>query len=94
LISRVKLWMWTEQLESMLVLVIMAALLRTSYELSRPESSICRAEGFLPQTEAQQEWDDLTPWQKETSARAVKRYAAAQERKWRRWNEAMFERVS
>jgi len=35
---------------------------------------------------------ELAPWQKEWAEKAVKRYAEAQERKWRRWNEAMFER--
>jgi hypothetical protein len=33
-----------------------------------------------------------TRLQKEWAARAVKKYADAQERKWQRWNEAMFER--
>jgi hypothetical protein len=33
-----------------------------------------------------------TQLQKEWAARAVKKYTEAQERKWQRWNEAMFER--
>jgi hypothetical protein len=33
-----------------------------------------------------------TQLQKEWAARAVKKYAEAQEKKWLRWNEAMFER--
>ena len=32
------------------------------------------------------------PRQKEWTEKAIKGYAAAQEKKWRRWNEAMFER--
>ena len=33
-----------------------------------------------------------TQLQKEWAEKAVKKYADAQERKWHRWNEAMFER--
>jgi hypothetical protein len=36
---------------------------------------------------------ELTPWQKDASAKAVKQYAEAQGKKWRRWDEAMFERA-
>ncbi len=85
--------MWTDYFESMLALAIMAALLRVSYEMSHLEPSGSRAEVFLPQTTAQKE-PDLTPRQKEASERAVKRYAEAQPKKWRNWNEAMFERGS
>ena len=81
--------MWTDYFESMLALAVMAALLRASYEMSQPEPS---AEVFLPQTTAQKE-PDLTPWQKGASERAMKRYAEAQPKKWRNWNEAMFERM-
>jgi hypothetical protein len=35
-----------------------------------------------------------TPLQKEWADKAVKRYTEAQEKKWQRWNEAMFERSS
>ena len=34
----------------------------------------------------------ITPQQKAWSEKAVKQYTAAQEKKWQRWNEAMFER--
>jgi hypothetical protein len=40
----------------------------------------------------EQEWAGLPPWQRRASEKAVISYAAAQEKKWRRWNEAMFER--
>jgi len=36
---------------------------------------------------------ELAPWQKEWAEKAVKKYAEAQEKKWRHWNEAMFERT-
>lgn len=86
--------MWTEQFEFMMTLMVMAALLRVSYELSRPRSSESRYPGeLLPQTVAHQKEPVLTPEQREWADRAVRRYAESQEKKWRRWNEAMFERV-
>ena len=78
--------MWTEQFGSMLMLMIMAALLRASYEMSRSTSVSASALEFNPKTEPASR-------QKEWSEKAVKRYAAAQEKKWRNWNEAMFEPV-
>ncbi len=76
--------MWTEQFGSMLMLMVMAALLRASYEISRPTPVKTLAVEFSPKTEP-------TSRQKEWSGKAAKRYAEAQEKKWRRWNEAMFE---
>jgi len=34
----------------------------------------------------------LPPWQRKASEKAIERYAGSQEKKWRRWNESMFER--
>ena len=88
--------MWTDRFESMLWLMVMAALLRTSYELSRPKPQ----DPGTPPTkllastvgaDSPQNEPELTPWQKEASERAVKEYAASQGKKWRNWNEAMFE---
>ena len=42
----------------------------------------------------EQEWMGLPPWQRKASEKAIERYAVTQEKKWRRWNEAMFERSS
>jgi len=39
-----------------------------------------------------QEGTVLQPWQKKVSEKAIERYASTQDKKWRRWNEAMFER--
>jgi hypothetical protein len=85
---------WSEDFSSMLFLLVMATLLRASYELSRQRalresSSVLN----LPSTSASPKKSELMPWQREASAKAIKRYAEAQEKKWRRWNEAMFERV-
>ena len=39
-----------------------------------------------------QEWAGLPPWQKQASEKAIEKYTVTQEKKWRRWNDAMFER--
>jgi len=77
--------MWTEQFEYMLMLVVMAALLRTSYELSRSNPGKSASARSDPRR-------DLTPQQEEWAEKAARKYAEAQEKKWRAWNEAMFER--
>lgn len=70
-----------------MALMVMAALLRLSHELARPgpSPSLLR--------EADPSPTDITPQQREWAEKSVSRYAAVQERKWRRWNEAMFEKV-
>jgi hypothetical protein len=72
--------MWNEYL----TMVVMAALLRLSYEMSRPGSTI-------PQTSTNPNGGPLTSQQKEWAEKAVRRYAETQEKKWHRWSEAMFE---
>lgn len=75
--------MWSDWL----ALMVMAALLRTSYELARPGPGLPMKKDVDPKA------TELTPQQRDWSEKAAKRYAAVQERKWRRWNEAMFERA-
>jgi hypothetical protein len=89
--------LWSERFAEMCLLLVMAALLRTSYELSRWRGSAAEQDGdanllaaTVPVPLAK---EDMLPWQKEASAKAIKKYAEAQGKKWRRWNEAMFERV-
>ena len=53
-----------------------ALLLRDTAEASPPDPDL----------------SDLPPWQKEASEKAAARYASSQGKKWRRWNDAMFER--
>ncbi len=86
--------MWTEQFQSMLVLMVMAALLRASYEMARPKRSpeVSAFAETRPIKEAPKP-DALTLPQKEWADKAVKKYAEAQEKKWRNWNEAMFEPI-
>jgi len=86
----------SDEFASMLFLLVMAALLRASYELSRQRRAAEDAPSpvtNLPSTSTNREETELTPWQREWAEKAVKRYAQSQEKKWRRWNEAMFERV-
>lgn len=72
-------------------------MLSMAYALSRPIPSDKAKEDILltataPNTSSNQGWKDLPSWQKEASEKAVEKYTATQEKKWRRWNEAMFER--
>jgi hypothetical protein len=67
-------------------LLVMAALLRADYELSRPKVS--RGD---PPVSYLLEGPALDQRPKEWADKAIRNYAAAQDRKWRRWREAMFE---
>jgi len=99
--------MWYDSLDtlvSMLMLGIMAALLRAAYEAYRPKSPIAtnitqeRQNNLLASTamkpvstaEANNSFAP-TSQQKAWAEKAIQRYAASQEKKWRRWNEAMYE---
>ena len=76
-------------------MLLLAALLRMGYELTYPISTSRKDTVILPSTETnppEAKWPELQPWQRKASEKAVENYAAVQERKWRRWNEAMFER--
>jgi hypothetical protein len=90
--------MWSERFAGMLMLVVMASLLRASWELSRerslavePGADKARVGSNLYAV-TNPEDVELAPWQKEWAEKAVRGYREAQEKKWRRWNEAMFER--
>ena len=67
-------------------------LLLTGYVLSQPQTANIE-EGDIPSSGATREWENLPPWQRKASDRAIERYTRSQEKKWRRWNEAMFERL-
>ena len=74
---------------SYFTLLMMVTLLRVDYELRRPKETYTDTFALpLPNRLA------LSQQHKEWAEKAVKRYAEAQDRKWRRWNEAMFERSS
>lgn len=87
--------MWTEQFNSMLMLMVMAAMLRASYELSRSGSGLSEEAAVLADTCPVKEKikPNITSQQREWAEKAAKNYAQAQEKKWQHWNEAMFEGV-
>ncbi len=76
---------------------LFVALLCMGYSLSRPTPAKGKELYMLLSAtagagSADQEWASLPPWQRKASEKAVARYTEAQDKKWRRWNEAMFER--
>jgi len=77
--------------------MLFITLLCMGYSLSRPiPVSKAKSELLLPATISppDPEWESLPPWQRQASEKAIERYTATQEKKWRKWNEAMFERSS
>jgi hypothetical protein len=75
--------------------LLFVTLLSMGYALSRPQTASGAALDKLADntgTGQDREWQGLPPWQREASKKAIGRYAASQDKKWRRWNEAMFER--
>jgi len=72
--------------------LLFIAFLSMGYALSRPRSTHAKKEEGLLLPDILEEWNGLPPWQKEASEKAVTKYAGAQEKKWRRWNDSMFER--
>ena len=87
--------MWSEQFTNMLVLLVMGALLRASYELTgqrRVEADVATTYDTSVVSANPCAGIALTPQQREWAEKAVQKYAEAQEKKWRRWNESMFER--
>jgi hypothetical protein len=71
------------------------AFLSMGYALSQPQTASEKKEALLLHDTSgpsqNKEWAGLMPWQKKASEKAIERYAGSQEKKWRRWNEAMFE---
>ena len=77
--------------------LLFIALLSMGYQLSRPLTDSTKEQDLLlsdiPAPSSQdQKWAGLPPWQRKASDKAIEKYIEAQEKKWRRWNEAMFER--
>ncbi len=67
-------------------------LLCMGYVLSQPKHVADREpDRLLPDTTGQGDWPGLPSWQRKVSEKAVARYAGSQEKKWQRWNEAMFQ---
>ena len=78
--------------------LLFIAFLSMGYELSRPRPAGNKEQvNLLSETgviSKDKEWTDLPSWQRKASKKAIERYASVQDKKWRRWNEAMFERSS
>jgi len=81
-----------EQLELMFPLMVIAILVWASGELPKPEQikEVSFPTKKNPGDDSPQQ-TPIIPRQKEWAEKAVRRYAEAQEKKWRNWNEAMFE---
>ena len=76
---------------------LFVALLCMGYSLSRPTFASNTEQGKLLSATTiagseDKEWAGLPQWQRKASEKAIEKYATTQEKKWRRWNEAMFER--
>jgi len=78
--------------------LLFIAFLSMGYALNRPQAASHKEQDpLLMDTTGldspDREGTALQPWQKKVSEKAIERYAATQDRKWQRWNEAMFERL-
>ena len=83
------------QLEDILYLgrvLFFIAFLSMGYALSRPWPARADVQSLNSAGHQNAGWTGLAPWQRRASERAVENYAAAQQKKWRNWQEAMFER--
>lgn len=86
--------MWNENFRFVLMLMFMAILLRVTYKL-QPQPK-AEAVSILPKVHPVQSAakpSAITSQQRIWSEKAVKKYAEAQEKKWKNWNKAMFEPV-
>jgi hypothetical protein len=75
--------------------MMFVALLCMGYSLSRPLSAGKMKDDLMLYSKVspqEKEWAGLPSWQRHASEKAIERYTAAQDSKWRKWNEAMFER--
>ncbi len=88
--------MWSREFQFMLTLLVIAGLLRASFELQKPQEKAFQPVSIWANnrpTFGTVQSSSLSPQQKVWADKAVKRYAAAQEKKWRKWTEAMFEPI-
>ncbi len=70
--------------------LIFMMLWRMSYETANINSSKTSVQSYLIERDSPKAV--VNPLEREWAEKAVSKYAAAQGKKWRRWNEAMFER--
>jgi len=70
--------------------LVFFALWRMSYETANINRSVSTEKSYLIEKLVPDEASNTR--EKEWTEKAISKYAAAQEKKWRHWNEAMFER--
>jgi hypothetical protein len=70
--------------------LVFLSLWRMSYETANVNRTTLTEKSYLVERSSTEE--TITPREQEWADKAVNRYAASQEKKWQRWNEAMFER--
>jgi hypothetical protein len=85
------LYQTAEDIYYPLRVVLFIGLLSMGYMLSHPDHGDSVNKELLMDTGAVDSFGP-SPWQKQASRKAIERYASSQDRKWRRWNEAMFEK--
>jgi len=72
--------------------MVFLALFRMSYEITSIRKQSPAQISYLIQRDTPDE--PINARQKEWADKAIQKYAAAQDKKWQRWNEAMFEKVN
>jgi len=72
--------------------LLFLALWRMSYDTANIRSPTASMASCLIQREADPASEAATPPEQEWADKAIRKYAAVQDKKWQRWNEAMFER--
>ena len=72
--------------------LIFMMLWRMSYETANINSSKASVKSYLIERDSPEA--SVNPMEREWAEKSVSEYAAAQGKKWQRWNEAMFERSS
>jgi hypothetical protein len=83
---------WTSDLLYSMRVLLFITLLCVGYSLSQPNSTGSDKEQDLLLRDTTEVRPSLSPWQRQASDKAIAKYAESQDKKWRRWNEAMFER--
>lgn len=79
--------MWTSYFEFFLRFMLVGLVLRISYELERPQSARLNPS---PELKTPDSLSALSPLRREWAEKSVAGYIRQQEKKWRRWDEAMF----
>jgi|GEM_PF-2387117 len=85
--------MWTDfrAFQGLLYFMVMAAVLRFSWELGREHSSAAGSEPLVVGSNPKEErFPSLSPQRQNWAKKSVEGYIRQQEKKWQRWDEALF----